>query len=180
MSHQAAKEVVCGNTYLPSMRLLPQAAITMCFQHWPLFGFVRCLAGDRVSRKPGVNSQLSFPQLPVAGIQHICHHSWLMDFKKKLINRTEHTGTKSGKKKKKKKKPEKERLTGSRSVMTLGCTISVTGERKKPSIPKDSLSPQEGRRDCHALFTQADHCLGVADGRTTTIELSLKSPGQRN
>lgn len=62
MSQQAAKEVVCGNT-----DLLPQAAITMCFQHWPLFGFVRCLAGDRVSRKPGVNSQLSFPQLPVSG-----------------------------------------------------------------------------------------------------------------
>lgn len=132
MSYQAAKEVVCGNTYLPSMRLLPQAAITMCFQHWPLFGFVRCLAGDRVSRKPGVNSQLSFPQLPVSGIPHICHHSWLMDFHKKLINRREHTGTRSGKKKKKKKKPEKERPTGSRSVMMLGCTISVTGERSRP------------------------------------------------
>lgn len=38
------------------------------------------------------------------------------------------------------------------------------------------MSPQEGRQDCLALFTQADHSLGVAgwkDGRTTTIELSL-------
>lgn len=126
VSQQATREVVCGNTDLRSMRLLPQAAITMC-----LFGFVSCLVGDRVSRKPGVNSQLSFLQLPVAGIPHICHHSWLMDFKKKLINRREHTGTRSGKKKKK-KKTEKERLTGSRSVMKLGCTISVTGERSRP------------------------------------------------